>query len=463
MIRERIWQSYYLPFQPSSPSRTDRVSIARFQSSFFENRMRIIHTSDWHLGQYFYGKSRAAEHQQFAQWLVDQVETHQVDAVIVAGDIFDTGAPPSYARQLYADMLSQLHDAGCVSVVLAGNHDSVAVLNETAGLLHRFHSQVTTAVSENPADQVSVLRAQNGDPLAILCAVPFIRPRDIVRSEAGLSASQRQQNLQNAIVAHYQSLHEYALDLRERAHPGLPIIATGHLTAVGAKSSESVRDIYIGTLEALPVSAFPAADYVALGHIHRAQSLGDTKHVRYSGSPIPLSFDELNQSKSVALVEFDGAKLGSVEKLEIPSFQALFTLKGTHQSVLEQLEKISDEIGDDETAWLSIEITEGDYPPDARRAIEATAAELPVEVLLHRHQRKHAQLTNSEPQHAQLHELTPSEVFEQRLDAEALEDQQRLSEIRHCFNEVLEELELKQSDPEPAPKRPDLAEQGELW
>ena len=108
--------------------------------------MRIIHTSDWHLGQYFYGKSRANEHQQFLTWLLAQVSIHNIDAIIVAGDIFDTSTPPSYAREMYFDFIAKLHVTDCQLIILAGNHDSVAMLSESQAVLASLSTRVITQV-----------------------------------------------------------------------------------------------------------------------------------------------------------------------------------------------------------------------------------------------------------------------------------------------------------------------------
>src|SRR5476649_1946986 len=146
--------------------------------------MRIIHTSDWHLGQSFYTKSRAREHQAFLDWLVSQVEQHQVDAVIVAGDIYDTGTPPSYARELFNHFgvaLQALQPNGCELIVMAGNHDAVATLNESRALLACMHTRIIAGVgaANSVENQVVVLKKRNGKPGAILCAIPFLRPRDM--------------------------------------------------------------------------------------------------------------------------------------------------------------------------------------------------------------------------------------------------------------------------------------------
>lgn len=191
--------------------------------------MRIIHTSDWHLGQYFFTKSRAAEHQYFLTWLIEQVKQYQVDAVIVAGDIFDTGSPPSYARELYNQFVVSLQQTGCQLVILSGNHDSVSVLNETSSLLAYLNTDVVTSGSQ---PHVITLKNAQGEPGALLCAIPFLRPRDIQLSVAGQSSEQKQLSLQNAISEYYQCSYQLAQQQREALGLEIPIIATGHLTVV---------------------------------------------------------------------------------------------------------------------------------------------------------------------------------------------------------------------------------------
>ncbi|EFR4565300.1 exonuclease subunit SbcD, partial [Escherichia coli] len=274
--------------------------------------MRILHTSDWHLGQNFYSKSREAEHQAFLDWLLETAQTHQVDAIIVAGDVFDTGSPPSYARTLYNRFVVNLQQTGCHLVVLAGNHDSVATLNESRDIMAFLNTTVVASAGHAP----QILPRRDGTPGAVLCPIPFLRPRDIITSQAGLNGIEKQQHLLAAITDYYQQ--HYADACKLRGDQPLPIIATGHLTTVGASKSDAVRDIYIGTLDAFPAQNFPPADYIALGHIHRAQIIGGMEHVRYCGSPIPLSFDECGKSKYVHLVTFSNGKLESVENLNVP-------------------------------------------------------------------------------------------------------------------------------------------------
>lgn len=390
--------------------------------------MRIIHTSDWHLGQYFFTKSRAPEHQYFLNWLVNQVEIHQVDAVIVAGDIFDTGSPPSYARELYNKFIVDLQKTGCQLVILSGNHDSVSVLNESSSLLSYLNTQVVTSGSE---PNVITLHNKQAQPIGLVCAIPFLRPRDIQLSVAGQSIEEKQLSLQTAIHDHYQASYQLALEQRAILGLDIPIIATGHLTVIGAELTDSVRDIYIGTLEAFPSGAFPPADYIALGHIHRPQVIGGKQQIRYCGSPIALSFDETAQQKSVCLVEFTGSKLSEITPLAIPIFQPLQTLKGSLKEIEQQLSVWQDYQGEN-AVWLDIEVASQDYLADIQQRIETLTQNLPVEVVLLRRARKQKQGQNLALANETLNELTVEEVFLRRLSEETLEDpecEQRLTQL----------------------------------
>lgn len=393
--------------------------------------MRIIHTSDWHLGQYFFTKSRAAEHQFFLTWLIEQVKQYQVDAVIVAGDIFDTGSPPSYARELYNQFVVSLQQTGCQLVILSGNHDSVSVLNETSSLLAYLNTDVVTSGSE---PHIITLKNAQGEPGALLCAIPFLRPRDIQLSIAGQSSEQKQLSLQAAISEYYQCSYQLAQQQREALGLEIPIIATGHLTVVGAEVSDSVRDIYIGTLDAFPSGAFPPADYIALGHIHRPQVIGGKQNVRYCGSPIALSFDEAEQQKSVCLVEFERCDMSQIRQLPIPLFQPLKTLKGSLTEIQNQLNKI--EHNDNlHLIWLDIEVATQDYLADIQQRIETLIKDLPVEVVLLRRARKQQQGQQTAIANETLNELTAEEVFLRRLTEEELGDKEKEQRLLLLFKQ----------------------------
>ena len=405
--------------------------------------MRIIHTSDWHLGQNFYTKTRGPEHRAFLNWLLEAVVEYRVDAIIVAGDIFDTGSPPSYAREIYNHFIVQLQSTGCQLIILAGNHDAVSTLNESRELLDCLNTQVISRAAQEPDQQAWVINQKDGHPGAILCPIPFLRPRDIQRSQSGLDGYEKQQSLMTAISEHYQQCYQAALKLRGTQN--LPIIATGHLTTVGAATSDAVRDIYIGSLDAFPADAFPPADYIALGHIHRPQKVAGCEHIRYSGSPIALSFDETNRIKSVFLVTFKAGKLANVESLEVPVTQQLATLKGSMTEISQQLQQFHN-VSSDSKIWLDIEVTTDEYLNDIQRQIQDLASSLPVEILLIRRGRAQRERFMENPLKETLSELSPKDVFERRLGLQALEDE-HAARLRVLFTQTLSSLDEEQELP----------------
>lgn len=401
--------------------------------------MRILHTSDWHLGQHFMGKTRQHEHAAFLDWLVAQAEVLRADAIILAGDVFDTGTPPSYARELYNRFIVELQRTGCHLVVLGGNHDSVAMLNESRELLGCLNVSVIPGVQDDPQRQLLTLHRRNGEPGALLCAVPFIRPREVLESRAGQSGDDKRQALQQAIADHYRTLFELAEEQRGQRDAVVPIIATGHLATVGAGSSDSVREIYIGTLEAFPASAFPPADYIALGHIHRPQKVAGLEHIRYCGSPIPLSFDEVGQQKTVLLAEFAGGALQGVTPLPVPCFQPLARVSGSLEELGANMEEVAANGSENRPVWLEVTVLDDDYLSDLQPRVQALAEGLAVEILLVRRGRREQATSLTAEQRETLSELTPEQVFARRLGLEALAEAD-LAALNGLHDQVLADL-----------------------
>ena len=486
-----------------------RFSISN-ATSLVHFYMKILHTSDWHLGQSFFTKSRKNEHAAFLKWLLQQVEVHQIDAIIVAGDVFDTGTPPSYARELYHAFIGELQGMQCTLVVLGGNHDSVSVLNESKALLKYLNSHVIASTYGELSEQVITLNDRKGQPSAVLCAVPFIRPRDVLVSEAGQSGTDKRQALGDAIKQHYGALYNEALSLRasmeeKRIKEGsknsaaIPIIATGHLTALGVSQSESVRDIYIGTLEGFDAKGFPPADYIALGHIHRPQKVAKTEHIRYSGSPIPLSFDELNTQKQVVLITFESeSTTPTISTLPVPRFQAMEVIKGDLKAIEAAINKseaialasqtddavsaTDNAISPKDPVWLCIEVETEDYLTDLQQRIQGLLEGRNAEILQLKRKRKRTVNSLTEKQNVQLSELSVNDVFEARLALESIEDNPtsesapsesvqttlldddqsaggteeagskinapRINRIRQLFNEAVEQVHTNDEDAE---------------
>ncbi len=408
--------------------------------------MRIIHTSDWHLGQYFFTKTRAQEHQQFLDWLLAQIREQQVDAVIVAGDIFDTGSPPSYARELYNRFVVAIRDTQCQLIILGGNHDSVATLNESKSLLACLNTTVIANVHTETPQAPIILYQKNHTPGALLCAIPYLRPRDMINSKSGQSGADKQGALKEAIADYYQRQYQAALDLRKQLNVNIPIIATGHLTTIGASVSDSVREIYIGTLEAFNATLFPPFDYIALGHIHRPQRINKSGHIRYSGSPIPLSFDESAQQKSVCLIDFEQDKLAEMTLLPIPEFQLLRTLSGSLQEIATQLEKLATQYNEmDTTIWLDIEVSTQDYLSDIQNRIqELTQSPLFEVIVLRRARKQHQALMQNEKE--TLTELTVYDVFERRLAQHQFETEEDKTRLTTLFKQAVEMAEQEDNN-----------------
>ncbi|WP_010441140.1 exonuclease subunit SbcD [Vibrio cyclitrophicus] len=405
--------------------------------------MKILHTSDWHLGQNFYNKSRKNEHERFLQWLLEQVTDHDIDAIIVAGDIFDTSTPPSYAREMYNKFVVDSNKIGCQLVLLGGNHDSVSVLKETQQLLKYMGADVIPNTNEDHATQVVELKGKSGEVEALVCAIPFIRPRDVLTSQAGVSGVERQKQLGDAIKQHYKDVYDAAVEKRDTFanRDTMPIIATGHLTAMGVKQSDSVRDIYVGNLDGFAADGFPNADYIALGHIHRPQVVAKREHIRYCGSPIPLSFDELKSQKQVCVVEFvEGER--TISQLSVPTFQLLAEIKGDLSGIESQLNQYIG-LEEGQSVWLSIEVRAQDYLSDLQERMRALTEDLNVEVLQLRRARERRNQSLEQESAETLAELTPIDVFEKRIALEEFEsdtEKARLERMTVKFKQVIVEV-----------------------
>ncbi|MEZ8265983.1 exonuclease subunit SbcD [Vibrio cyclitrophicus] len=405
--------------------------------------MKILHTSDWHLGQNFYNKSRKNEHERFLQWLLEQVTDHDIDAIIVAGDIFDTSTPPSYAREMYNKFVVDSNKIGCQLVLLGGNHDSVSVLKETQQLLKYMGADVIPNTNEDHATQVVELKGKGGEVEALVCAIPFIRPRDVLTSQAGVSGVERQKQLGDAIKQYYKDVYDAAVEKRDTFanRDTMPIIATGHLTAMGVKQSDSVRDIYVGNLDGFAADGFPNADYIALGHIHRPQVVAKREHIRYCGSPIPLSFDELKSQKQVCVVEFvEGER--TISQLSVPTFQLLAEIKGDLSEIESQLNQYIG-LEEGQSVWLSIEVRAQDYLSDLQERMRALTEDLNVEVLQLRRARERRNQSLEQESAETLAELTPIDVFEKRIALEEFEsdtEKARLERMTVKFKQVIVEV-----------------------
>ncbi len=311
--------------------------------------MRLLHTGDWHLGRRLYGRERREEFQAFLQWLLEVLQSQAVDCLLVAGDVFDSATPPLWAQRLYFDFLWRLKETPCRhAVVIAGNHDAPALLDGPRELLAYLDIHVR-GLPDLPPQQVLALRDRQGELELLVYADPFLRLRDLASARLDEDPQQQRQRALEAMGLRYRQAAEAMSALRGSS--AVPTVVMGHLFAAGGLTGGEERDLSVGSLDAVPLDLFPSeADYLALGHIHRSQRIGQRDNWRYAGSPLALGFSESDQVKEVLLVDFDGAT-PQVQALAVPCFQRLARLSGTALELEQRLEEIGQS---GEALWLEL-------------------------------------------------------------------------------------------------------------
>jgi exonuclease SbcD len=402
--------------------------------------MKIIHTSDWHLGQRLLFNERGEEHRLALQWLRETILQEQADALIVAGDVFDNGNPPHPARKLYYNFLTSLLHTCCRHIVIiGGNHDSPGMLDAPRELLESLNIHVVGAAAEDPREDCLYLKNAQGELEAIVAAIPFLRDRDLMPSLSGETSLDRIQRIQLGIRQHYQRMGEL---LEPELALQVPIIATGHLYAQGAQASDKQDNIYIGNTENLDVDSLPAVfSYVALGHIHRPQAIAGQNRVRYSGSLIPLSFSETKDEKGVYCLEFLGHALHEVHFLAAPTFRRLKTIQGTMAEVEEKLLAFaSKDRAEELPAWVEVIVESPTFIPQLDSQLRALVKELPLEILKVRLERQYRALDEliDTPIDA-LESLDVLEVFRKRAEKDQRSPEE-WAELETTFRTLLEEL-----------------------
>ena len=372
--------------------------------------MRILHTADWHLGARLVERDRLAEHAVFVDWLIATLHDEKIDTLLLSGDVFDAANPPQEAVALYFDFLKRLADLKTVkAVITGGNHDSASHLNAPRDLLRRFDVHVFGHAGDNIVDL--------GE--AVVAAVPFLRERDLRQAGAAENSTAAQEQVRRAIRDHYA-----AQLAASRALAGQrPIIAMGHLTVLGASTSDSERDIHIGNLGSVGADVFAGFDYAALGHLHRPQRVAGLETVRYSGSPIALSFSEAADQKSVVLIDTQGMR---IETLPLPVSRKLVRVKTRRDTLKSDLEVVPSD------SWAEVTVQLDAPEPDLDRQVrEVSAGRFEVLKVL-------AELPASETAAWQtlattLQDIQPREVFRELLKEKQIAGE----ELSAVFDELL--------------------------
>jgi DNA repair protein SbcD/Mre11 len=404
--------------------------------------MKILHTSDWHLGRSLYGRKRYEEFSSFLDWLAQTIEDEGIDALLVAGDIFDNSTPSNRAQELYYRFLCRVSTSCCRHVVvIAGNHDSPSFLNAPKELLRALNVYVVGAMTEVLEDEVIVL--YNDEQLeAIICAVPYLRDKDIRIVEPGETIDDKNAKLIEGIKKHYSDVCALA-ELKRSEFEGandadIPIIALGHLFTAGGKTvdGDGVRELYVGSLAHMGEDVFPQSiDYVALGHLHVPQSVSSKGHIRYSGSPIPIGYGEANQDKKVTLVEFNSTT-PDIREIQIPCFQPLVRIVGSLDDIHFKIDQLKQE---GNRAWLEIEYTGRDIIANRLETLDEALADSAMEILRIKNKQVIDRVISIISENETLDDLDTGDVFTRCLDAFDVPDEDR-EELTASYNEIIKSL-----------------------
>jgi len=352
--------------------------------------MRLLHTSDWHLGQTLHNYERTYEHQCFLDWLLDTLVEQEVDALLIAGDIFDTANPSAASqKQLYRFLQqARARSPRLDIVIIAGNHDSPGRIEAPGPLLEENGTSVIGHVMRRADGQIDVARMliplhdKHGAVQAWCLAIPFLRPGDLPRlPEAEDAQAPALDPYMAGIALLYQQAFALALEKRQ---PGQSILAMGHCHMVdGQASTDSERRIVIGGTEALPAGIFdPAIAYAALGHLHLAQRVGQKDHIRYCGSPLPLSFSEVGYQHQVLRIDLQDGVAREVTALPVPRAVELLRIPAKPAPLEEVLTELAaldlPAMHPQERPYLEVRVLLDAPEPGLRGRIEAALVGKPV-------------------------------------------------------------------------------------
>lgn len=297
--------------------------------------MRILHTADWHLGIKLHKKDLSEDHKIFFEWLINIIEEREIEVLLISGDIFEHANPASEARHLYYSFLRQLIHVKCKVIITAGNHDSPAVLNGPRAILAMLNIDIAASIPSSIDENIIELKNKDGELECVVCAIPYLRDSDIRTAIESETYKNRVEQKFLGMKAYFDTVVNYA---SQKYGENIPVILMGHLFTSGVTTSDSERDIQRGGLEMFSANDFPkTCKYIALGHIHKPQRVGNSETIRYSGSPIPLSFSEKNDKKIV--LELDVSK-NSIQQVLVHEIPAARTLRGFSGSFTEVQESI---------------------------------------------------------------------------------------------------------------------------
>lgn len=402
--------------------------------------MRLIHTSDWHLGHRFHGRQRHEEQERFLDWLAGLIEAEGIDALLVAGDVFDTTTPGSRAQTIYYRFLHRLAASPCRHVIIiGGNHDSPALLEAPRELLRQLQIHVVGAAGDSLDKEILLLADDMGQAELLVGAVPFLRDRDIRNAAAGETLEEKGLKLQEGIREHYRQICLAADRIRRDMNPDLPLVVMGHLFVAGGRTVEGdgVRELSIGGLSRIEGAGFPETiDYLALGHLHLGQLVAGSPTRRYCGAPIPMSFTEAgDQRKQILVVRCEGRTV-AVEPITVPSFQQFVSLRGDLPALLHGLAQLQAAAS---SAWVELHYEGEALIPNLREQLLAAAENSALTILRIRNSLIYDYVLQQSNEAESLDDLSVTDVFDRCLEEGRIEEGQRQL-LRGAFAEITEAL-----------------------
>ncbi|MGM9999365.1 MAG: exonuclease subunit SbcD [Candidatus Bruticola sp.] len=424
--------------------------------------MKILHTSDWHLGIEFYEQDRSSEFKKFLDWLIDTIEKEQVEVLLIAGDVFDTYHPSAEAMRLYYDFLAALHSRvrQCSVVIISGNHDSAASLNSAKNILESFNVHIVSGKPADISDEIVILKDDGGQPKLLVCAVPYLRRGEISFDSRNLSSEEENQKFWSAYAEHYGEVKRVAEEKLSELAVDIPVIYMGHMFVTGCQLSGKERLLPVGNLDAVQnLGLEESADYIALGHLHIAQAVGGQENCRYSGSPLHFSKSEIDRPeakqesivrsgqfpKSVMELEFTGKNV-QFKEIAVPVFRDIVILRShDKENIISNLERLLEEGNE---SWVLIDYS-GPYEINSTfyDELKKKTVGSRVKILSFQDQEfiKKLQEPNVLKSNKDFEDIKPEEVFECLISWKAGGESGELQNwMKECCLELYYALEQKQ-------------------
>ena len=402
--------------------------------------MKIVHTADWHIGKILHNQDLNEDIHLFFDWLLEYIKEENIDILIVSGDIFDLANPANRDIKSYYQMLYKLSLTKTKIIITGGNHDSVSHLDAPSHLLDVLNIVVIGGGREDRNDMIIPCFDSTGQLECVILAVPFLRDKDLRPTIKASEMNSKSDAISEAIKKYYDELveltnHKYGAEI--------PIIAMGHLFMHGAITSDSEREIHVGNLEGLQSDIIhPAIDYMALGHIHKPQTIGAKANIRYCGSPVFLDFSERDYEKRIIVLEIENQKITNIKPVAIPKYRELRKIVGTLSEVESALSSYRNEYP--LTAFLEIEVIEEKKDILKIQALDNLISGIVGEefkILKHRISFLENRISTStlQDETKTIQELSPLEVFKLKL-TEYTENETINDDLIDIYMQLLEEI-----------------------